>query len=48
MTKSVKIVDLLHVLATLLCVKDKKPKLASMHQSSQMMIFRKKKELIGF
>lgn len=42
MTKSVKIVDLLSMLATLLCVKDKKLKFASMHQGSQTMFFRKK------
>lgn len=43
MTKSVKIVDLLSMLTTLLCVKDKRAKFASMHQGSQMMFFRKKR-----
>jgi hypothetical protein len=38
MTKSVKIVDLLSTLATLLCVKDKKAKFTSMHQGSQTIL----------
>jgi hypothetical protein len=43
MTKSVKIVELLSTLVTLLCVKDKKAKFASMHQGSQTFFFKKKK-----
>jgi hypothetical protein len=39
MTKSVKIVDLLSVLATLFCVKDKKAKFASMHQGRPNDVF---------
>jgi hypothetical protein len=46
MTKSVKIVNLSSTLVTLLCVKDKKAKFASMHQASQILLL-EKKELIG-